>query len=73
MILIVPKSKIYEVFMLCHSYIFFQQSFQQNENKGCLDYLIHAQQRELEGSDRPVLDDKPLKGLPINFLSAGIH
>ena len=42
--------------------------------RGCLDYFIELQQREIGADGKPLLDEVMLRGLMVNFLTAGnIH
>ncbi|XP_067943681.1 cytochrome P450 1A1-like isoform X3 [Watersipora subatra] len=50
-----------------------KKSFDANQMRGCLDYLIEQQMLEVKADGQPSLDDLMLEGLMVNFLIAGLE
>ncbi|XP_067943680.1 cytochrome P450 2C23-like isoform X2 [Watersipora subatra] len=50
-----------------------KKSFDANQMRGCLDYFIELQQREIGADGKPLLDEVMLRGLMVNFLTAGLE
>ncbi|XP_067942502.1 cytochrome P450 1A1-like isoform X1 [Watersipora subatra] len=51
----------------------FRDSYDPNDKRGCLDYFIEIQQKELDKDGKPLLDNEGVKGLLLDFLNGGLE